>query len=119
MILNHCPLCSDGAPEILTIEVPSEPQVLTEPSLLELKLATEENAETIAATEIEEVEELPDDPDALDTEEEEVAEVGRASAEGSNASNKTWQRVAIAGAAVVVATVAIILVSLNEGHHKH
>src|SRR5579883_1635495 len=91
MTLNHCPLCSDGAPD-LTPDVPIEAAFLQEPSLLEQRLndqpiaeATEapsEATETAPATD-EEVT-VPQEPSL---EEENVAEVGKASEEGSKTSS--------------------------------
>jgi hypothetical protein len=60
------------------------------------------------------------DASALDEPQDEpvVAEVGKASSDGAAeaARRRTWQRVGIAVAAVVVATVALILVSKSPGH---
>ncbi len=57
--------------------------------------------------------------DAPDKEEEEhVVEVGEASNEAEKAASKQrWQRIAIAAGAVIIATIALILVGTNQGHH--
>jgi hypothetical protein len=48
-----------------------------------------------------------------------VKEVGKASTDGMSAAKKRqWQNIALASGAVVVATVAMILVSRNNGHSK-
>lgn len=113
MIVSNCPICADGSPELSSsLEVLSEdPVQIVQDPVIEPAPDTAAVEETPPPA----VDESIEEPDIDD----QYALVGKASNEGANAARrKTWQRVAIAAAAVVVATIAIILVSLNEGRGK-
>ncbi len=110
MTVSNCPICADGSPELSSsLELISEdPVEIVQDPVTEPAPNTASVEEPAAPTIDEPVEDQPDIED-------QYAEVGKGSDEGANAARrKTWQRVAIAAAAVVVATIAIILVSLNE-----
>jgi hypothetical protein len=74
---------------------------------------------TEAATLAETPEEAPQPEAAPDSTTPVVKEVGKASTDGmSAAKRRQWQNIALASGAVIVATVAMILVSRNNGHKK-